>query len=259
MIKAALVSYLNTKPFLEGLASSFAPDELEIQLLPPAECSRALAAGKCDIALIPAGSLFDFQGVELLKDFCLGADGPVDSVFLFAGQPAESLELVLEDPHSRTSNLLARLLFGFHWKKAPQFLKGNNRDFESVGGTTGRVAIGDLAHKHRHDHPYVYDLSGEWKKATGLPFVFAVWAYRPESISTTDLARFSDALQKGITLIPQAAAKYGAEYGYSPAEATDYLSKRIHFHMDAQKHAGLQTYFSLAHRPSFELAALLQK
>lgn len=247
MIKAALVSYLNTKPFLEGLEASFPSNELEILLLPPADCARALANGQCDIALVPAGSLFDFDRIELLKDYCLGADGPVDSVFLFAGQPADTLDTIIEDPHSRTSNLLAKLLMELRWKQRVSFLPGNNRDFSNVGGTTGRVAIGDLAHQHRKAHPYIYDLSGEWKKATGLPFVFAVWAYRKGSISTEDLDRFSAALERGIAMIPQAASKYGAAYGYSPSEAAEYLSQRIHFHMNADKHAGLQLFFSRAH------------
>jgi chorismate dehydratase len=246
MIKAALVSYLNTKPFLEGLEESFLPGELEILLLPPAECAQALAHGECDIALVPAGSLFDFEGIELLKDFCLGADGPVDSVFLFAGQPAETLETILEDPHSRTSNLLAKLLMDLRWNRKTTFLPSNNRDFTNVGGTTGRVAIGDLAHQHRKSHPYIYDLSGEWKKATGLPFVFAVWAYRPDRLSLQQVSRFSAALEKGISLIPRAAEKYGAQYGYSPLEAAEYLSQRIHFHMNAEKHEGLKLFFSKA-------------
>ena len=109
MLKISLVSYLNTKPFLEGLVEVFGPNKISLNLLPPADCAGSLKRGECDLALLPVGSLVDFEGIEILKDYCIGANGPVDSVFFFSQNPLDKLKSVRLDPHSRTSNALTRL------------------------------------------------------------------------------------------------------------------------------------------------------
>ncbi|MFM2377125.1 MAG: hypothetical protein RLZZ165_2222, partial [Bacteroidota bacterium] len=90
MIRIALVSYFNTRPFMDGLRHGFREDELELKEVPPSECGRLLLEGGCDLALVPVGALVDFGDVRLMKDHCLGADGKVDSVFLFSHVPVRT-------------------------------------------------------------------------------------------------------------------------------------------------------------------------
>ena len=42
-MKIALVSYINTRPFMDGLSAAFSPQEVQLDLRPPAACAQALA------------------------------------------------------------------------------------------------------------------------------------------------------------------------------------------------------------------------
>ncbi len=238
----ALVSYLNTKPFIEGINQYFSESELDVRLLPPAECPKELLAGNSDMALIPVGSLVDFSGLAILKDHCIGANGRVDSVYLFSRVPIHEIEEVRLDPHSRTSNGLTRILMQNYWKHKVGFVMPEGRNFELIQGSTAGVAIGDVAYKIKGEYEYVYDLSEEWKNYTQLPFVFAVWAYRPEHWPTDDLEKIKLALEWGRHHREEAARKWGKQFGYTLEGAITYLSKSIIYELDAPKHQSLERY-----------------
>lgn len=241
---AALVSYINTRPYIDGLRQFFSPEELELRLLPPADCAPELLEGRCELALVPVGALLDFDKIGLMKDHCIGADGPVDSVFVFSQTPIEQVDSLLLDTHSRTSNGLARILMHNHWKNPVPFRAPEKRSFDEIRGTTAGVVIGDKAYKIREQFAHVYDLSEAWKKYTGLPFVFAVWAYRPGLADKGVLDRVRKGLEWGRNHKREAASKWAAEFGYTPEQAEKYLCESIHYSLDAPKHAALQRYFS---------------
>jgi chorismate dehydratase len=255
MIRIALVSYMNTRPYMDGLTQHFQAHELALDLLPPAECATALASGRCAMALTPVGAIVDFQGVAVLNDYCIGAEGAVDSVFLFSQVPiAQTTHLVL-DPHSRSSNGLARILYRELWGKTPVLVQPHGRAGAQVRGTTAAVLIGDQAYAERHNYPYVYDLAAEWKRLTGLPFVFAAWVYRPELIERALLDRILIALEAGIAQRRGTAVRWAAHYGYTEEAAVHYLCHSIQYTLDATKHTALERYFaSLIALPSDVMA-----
>lgn len=243
MIRIALVSYLNTKPFLDGLERAFSPDEIELQLLPPADCAKAMRVGSCELALLPVGSLLDFRDLEVMNHFCIGAEGAVDSVFMFSQVPVEQVDTLVLDPHSRTSNGLAKVLFKEFWKRAPLFVAAQERDLDVVHGNTAAVLIGDLAHAERHRFPYVYDLAAEWKKMTGLPFVFAVWVYKSGKLDPSVVHRIERGLLDGWVGREASALKWGVAYGYSLEESKTYICDKIQFIFDDAKHQAMGRYF----------------
>lgn len=243
MIRTALVSYINTRPFIDGLEQHFSPDELDLQLLPPSACSAALATGQADLALTPVGGLVTMQGVEVMKDYCIGADGAVDSVFLFAQRPLAEIETLVLDPHSRSSNALARVLLQHHWQVAVQVIPPGERHFEMIRDRVAGVAIGDAAYKLRSQYAYVYDLSAAWKAWTGLPFVFAVWAYRPDKVAPALLNRVRLALADGLSQRAATAKRWASAYGYTEQDAYHYLTESISYELDAAKHAAFELFF----------------
>lgn len=245
MIRITLVSYINTRPFRDGLTASFSSEELALNFQAPADCARSLWNGECDLALIPVGSIPDFPDLRLLKDHCIGAEGPVNSVFLFSQVPVSDVKEIRLDPHSRSSNGLTRVLAREWWKIDPVWTEVKDRDFESIAGPVATVAIGDKAYSYRNSFSYVYDLSEEWKRLTGLPFVFAVWAYRPEGLSGHQRNRIREALHRGVLQAADSALLWGPTYGYTPEEAKDYLLNRIQYFLDAPKHKALAKYLSL--------------
>src|SRR5204862_6482257 len=70
------------------------------------------------------------------------------------------------------------------WQVAPKFAeaRAEAQDLDALTGLPHEavLVIGDaaLALAARGTYPHRYDLGEEWKRWTGLPFVFAVWAAR---------------------------------------------------------------------------------
>ena len=80
---------------------------------------------------------------------------------------------------------------------------------------------------------------------TGLPFVFAVWAYRKEALVDGQLERIRMVLEWGRINRQKSALKWGASYGYTPPQAESYLLNSISFEFDSAKHEAMKKYFGL--------------
>src|SRR2546430_1114527 len=85
---------------------------------------------------------------------------------------------------SRTAVGLLELLCRDVWKVRPHFAQARAEaaDLDGLAHLPHEavLVIGDAALllAARHAYPHRYDLGDEWKRWTGLPFVFAMWAAR---------------------------------------------------------------------------------
>jgi chorismate dehydratase len=245
MIRIALVSYFNTRPFIDGLQHWFGEDELEIKEVPPSACAEALRLGLCDMALMPVGGLIDFTGITVMKDHCIGADGAVDSVFLFSHVPIQHATAMVMDPHSRSSNGLASVLLREYWNHDIPKIEPVGERFAQIQGSVCGVGIGDKAFAMKATFPHVYDLAEVWKRFTGLPFVFAVWAYRADALEPAQLERLRMALEWGRANRQKSALRWAATYGYSVEDGQHYLMRSISYEFDSAKHEAMKKYFGL--------------
>lgn len=245
-MRIALVSYLNTRPFLDGLNKTLSAGDTEYLLLPPAQCARALQNDEASLALLPVGSIPDFERLQLLPGYCIGANGPVGSVLILSERPIEQVEKLLLDRHSRSSNLLAQVLLQRLWKREIPCNLPDVANFSAISGTTAGVVIGDQAMRMRDQFPYQYDLSTAWKQLTGLPFVFAVWACKPGSLSPEQLQGVHKGLRSGVAAAASSGARWAGEFGFSADFAAHYLTHHIDFRFDQAKHKALGLYLELA-------------
>ncbi|MCI4670202.1 MAG: menaquinone biosynthesis protein [Bacteroidia bacterium] len=254
MIKIALVSYINTRPFIDGLERFFDEHEVQLHILPPSACARALKEGRVDMALMPVGALVNFQHISLLSNFCIGGNGPVNSVFIFSEVPISSIDFLYLDPHSRSSNGLARVLLKHHWKKDVPFQMLPERPFDVIKGRHAGVIIGDQAIKCRGNYAYEYDLSEHWKKMTSLSFPFAVWGYDAAKLNPVFLSKIEEALEWGVAQRRESAIKWAAHYGIPEDFAIPYLMRDIDFKFDYPKHKALHLYqHALTSLPQLQL------
>jgi chorismate dehydratase len=94
---------------------------------------------------------------------------------------------ILVSASSRTSVELLRLLCQDVWKVRASFadVRAEAQDLNALAALPhdAVLVIGDpaLLLQVRNTYPYRYDLGEAWKRWTGLPFVFAVWAARREA------------------------------------------------------------------------------
>lgn len=238
-LKVTAVSYLNTKPLLYGLVEKGIDKEIELSLNIPSKCARLLKSGEVDIGLIPVAVIPELEQAHIISDFCIGADGPVQTVSILAQCPIEEVTHLYLDFHSRTSVQLAQILLREYWNIAPKLIAAEEGYEDQINGTTAGVMIGDRVFENAHRFAYNYDLPEYWKKHTGLPFVFAAWVSR-QPLDDTFINRFNEAMAFGIDHIPQLLFLLP-----QPKEGFDlehYFTHNISYALDDKKREALQLF-----------------
>ena len=181
------IGYINCYPVYTGIDRGEVKLPAELVTGTPAELNDLLVAGELDVSVISAVE-YARHGKELvlLPDLAISCDGPVRSVALFSRLPVGQLQdkTVLISASSRTSVSLLELLCRDVWKVQPRFAEARAEasDLDHLAELPHEavLVIGDpaLLLAARGVYPHRYDLGEEWKRWTGLPFVFAVWAAR---------------------------------------------------------------------------------
>lgn len=193
-IRISAVSYTNSKPFVYGIEHSDILRKIDLSLDIPSDCAKKLIEDQADIGLVPVAALLQIPNHKIISDFCIGANGAVNSVFIFSDKSIDDISMLRLDSESRTSNALAKILLQKHWK--------NNRvQYINSGKADAYVEIGDRTFGKKNEFLFVYDLAEIWKEFTGLPFAFAVWASN-KAIPEAFLEEFNAALKLGIDNIP---------------------------------------------------------
>lgn len=243
MYSISIVNYYNTTPFVYGLSRHPMKSPARIEYDIPSTCARKLKDGLVDIGLVPVAIIPELPSYHIITDYCIGANGRVDSVKLFAHQPLEQLTHILLDYQSKSSITLVQVLNRHFWKKDITFLPAGEGFEQQIGGTTGAVIIGDRTFGlGTETHPYQYDLAEEWKRHTGLPFVFAAWVSR-EPVDPDFTAEFNETLAYGVAHIREAAAE--KPHPAKGFDSYDYLQNKISYVLDSDKRKALDLFLKL--------------
>ncbi len=243
-IKLAAVEYLNTLPFVHGLAHSPLRQQLAIHLAPPSLCADMLVAGEVDLALVPVATLARLPEARIISDYCIGANGAVETVALFSTLPAQRLKRIYLDTDSRTSVALLRILAQRHWEIQAEFLELRPGQLDAPKRPEdGFLLIGDKVFTYQHHFEYAYDLAQAWQDYTrGLPFVFALWV-ATRDLPAAFLRDFNEALALGLSRIPQMLSE--RELSIAPEAALHYLTHAIDYRLDEAKRMSIARYLHL--------------
>ncbi len=167
------IDYKNTIPFYEAVNDKNGKVLVKGN---PALLNRLIRLGEIDVGIISSAEYIEnFSHYYIIPNLSISSYGRVHSVVLVSDEEVEHLENIVLSEESKTSNLLLKVISKEFWKKEIIFL-----DKKSTTGRTGYLFIGDKALKNKGRYRYVIDLSEEWYKYTGLPFVFALWCVREE-------------------------------------------------------------------------------
>jgi chorismate dehydratase len=240
MLKISAVSYLNTIPFIHGLKQSELIKTIDLQLDYPSICADKLINGTVDLALVPVAVIPKLKKAYIISDYCIGANGAVDTVCLYSDVPIEEIESIALDYQSRTSVALLKILLKEYWQLNPELKKANVGFEENIKGNHAALVIGDRAFALNTKHAYIYDLSAIWKKMTGLPFVFAAWVANTK-LPQDFIISFNKALEKGLSNIDKALALEGDSYP-NCKNPEDYLNNKISYNLDVEKQKGMELF-----------------
>ena len=240
MLKISAVSYLNTIPFIHGLKQSELIKTIDLQLDYPSICADKLINGTVDLALVPVVVIPKLKEAYIISDYCIGANGAVDTVCLYSDVPIEEIESIALDYQSRTSVALLKILLKEYWQLNPELKKANVGFEENIKGNHAALVIGDRAFALNTKHAYIYDLSAIWKEMTGFPFVFAAWVANTK-LPQDFIISFNKALEKGLSNIDKALGLEGNSYP-NCENPEDYLNNKISYSLDSEKQKGMELF-----------------
>ncbi len=246
-IRVGIVSYLNTRPLIYGLQRLPIKDKIELIEAYPASLAEKLMAGEIDLGLVPVAIIPGLGEYHINGNFCIGAVGEVASVALFSQEPVEKIEKIYLDYQSRSSVQLLKWLLAHHWKITPELMEAQDETYlDKIGEGTAALIIGDRALKHRSRARYVYDLAGEWKNATGLPFVFAAWVSK-RPLPDAFINEFDAANAYGLNHIEEIVA----EHHNGIYDLKKYYSQNLSYELDEEKRRGLTRFLEIIHNRKF--------
>ena len=238
--KVSAVSYLNTIPFIYGINQSDLKDKIDLSLDYPSVCAQKLIENKVDIALVPIVVLKENPQFIIISDYCIGANGNVDTVCLYSDVPLMEIQEIYLDYQSRTSVDLLKILCREYWNIFPKF-KPSTEGFENkIKGKTAALIIGDRAFSANRKYNFVYDLSACWQEMTDLPFVFACWISNKE-IDGDFILEFNKSLKMGIENLEESIKKESKNYPHCK-NPEEYLNHKISYTLDEDKRKGMKLF-----------------
>jgi chorismate dehydratase len=239
-IKVGIVSYLNTRPLIYGLQQEPIASQIDLVEDNPARLAEMLKADEIDLGLIPVAAIPELSEWHLAGDYCIGTDGEAASVCLFSEVPLDEIKKVYLDYQSRTSVELLKWIMREYWGIHPEIIEATDDDYrKEIKGTTAGLVIGDRAFEQRKLSTFFYDLGAEWKKITGLPFVFAAWVSN-KLLPGEFIKSFNDANAIGLNHIEEIVSAHPFEL----YDLKKYYTLHMNYRLDEKKRAAME-YFLL--------------
>jgi len=242
-VRIGCVRYLNARPLIQGWPGNVDFDH------PSALCQR-LAKGELDVALVSSFEFLRNPIYRIVDGVSISSDGPVYSVVVAHRGPFSAVEEIELDPASETAANLLRCLIA-ELGLTPRLTRGVKARAELP---LARLIIGDQAISLREGNADAYqfwDLGGQWKKLTGLPFVYALWLIRPEVSDPKSIAqRLRDLRDENLanirSVVEDAVTDLADNHQTNTRAFLDrYYREHIQFGFGTREKQGLQTFADL--------------
>ena len=243
-LRVVAADFLNSLPLTVEVAGD---DFFDFRYVVPSEGARMLVEGEAEIALLPVAALAEIGGLEVVPGPCIGANGRVDSVVIVSEVPLDQVERLYVDNASRTSVVLARIYLEAIGRRETPFVRLSGEDIlGKVGGTDAGLLIADIAFEHSDRFTYRHDLGDVWKRLTGEPFVFAVWAAEPGVLNEEIIERLNRRFWDGLARKHRIVEEFAASRDIEKSRVASYLDERIQFNLNRAAWNGMQEFFRVA-------------
>ena len=288
-LRVSTISFLNPAPLLYNFEHEPTATALrkhyDIHYTSPSICAAELHSGAADLGLIPIASLT--PELAIVPGCTIASLDEVRSILLLVKNPArltspEALKQVrtlAADTASRSSIAYARILFEHFHQTHPTFLDHpvtTPADISSMLSVAdAALIIGDpalLARERRtaigarrtgiearrsaldaaHPNLLWLDLAHLWRELTGLPWVAAVWALRPESLAPANLTPqqliqdLTASRDAGLNHTQQLVNEWTPRLALSSTTIRTYLRHNIHYTLDPDCLQAIELFRTLA-------------
>jgi len=281
-VRLGAVGYLNARPLVYGLECG---NRFSVRFDVPSECARLLHEDAIDVGLIPSIEYLRGGPYAIAPDLAIASDGPVASVALFTTRPMKDVRSIAMDTSSRTSVALARVLCARLFRIQPTIESRGPDLADMLACCDAALIIGDTAlflepgdvpglktrptdedpqpalkTRPTDEDPQPalksrptsgnrvekIDLGEAWRDMTGLPFVYAFWAGRPDALNAADVAALQRARDEGVKRPEELAAQYLGGSSARRHRGADYLRNNIKYYLGESERAGLELFYAYA-------------
>jgi len=244
-LRISVVQYLNSVPLIWGMLHGPQNGKHELQFATPAHCADAVRDGTADIGIIPAIEYHRIDNLEIISGISIASKARVRSVLLLSKVPIEKIRSVAVDTSSRTSAAFLRILLSTFYALEVSLIPSPPQPQTMLREADAALVIGDPALTYCGPAK-VYDLAAEWKRFTGLPFVFAFWAGHAANNLALYRRDFEESREFGLAHVDDIAADYALKLDMHPADVKIYLTQNIDYSLDEENCRGLRLFFKLA-------------
>ena len=245
-LRVGIVDYLNSWPLAWGFLAGELED-LEPAYLPPAGVADGLARGELDVGLVPSIEVQRIDGLGVVPGLCVAATHEVRSVLLVAERRFEEVRSVALDENSRTSAALVHIILGELYGVRAESSPRAPELAEMLRSADAALVIGDPALHVDRERYRILDLAAAWRRLTGRPFVFAVWAVR-RGVPTDGLrTTLAASLDRGVREMDGIVDRAVDRLGLTPEVVERYLLRHLRFAMGSDELAGLEEFYRRAH------------
>jgi chorismate dehydratase len=213
----------------------------------PSLCAEELLAGRADLGLIPIASLT--SDLAIVPGCAIASLSNVRSIQLIVKQPhtLHTVKTIAADTASRSSLAYAEILFRKFLDTNPTFIPASADPVAMLQRADAAILIGDpalLALESREAIEQAvgscqwFDLAQEWHTRTGLPWVAAVWAVRPEAFAISHITPaqliqdLTTSRDHGLAHIEDLVEQWTPRIPIPSATIRHYLTQNIHYILD---------------------------
>ncbi len=251
------IQFINCFPLFYGLIEKKFLLEIDLIKGNPSDLNRMLQENLLDLAPIPSIAYAkNFRDYVILPDISVSCDGEVKSIFFFSKVPICELhrKKVALTNVSATSQALLRIILARYYNIIPEYFSSAPELGAMLMEADAALLIGDDALRARYknqDRLYIYDLGEEWKKFTGLPMVFALWAVRKDFASKNlEQLRiikntFTESIRFSLENIHDVAEKASQWEDFGADYLVEYF-RSLRFDFESSKQEGLLEYYRQA-------------
>ncbi len=246
-LRVGCLPYLNAKPLIHDFAALW--PEASLQFAVPSRLGHMLDEEQVDIALL--STIHQLRhGYRSVQHVGIVSDGPVRSVLLHSRVPLEDLEKVALLEDSLTSSALTKVILEEFYGRRPRYRAYHLPVEQGLFLGEAALTIGEPGYYFKHPARYVFDLGEEWRKATGLPFVYARWLVADHVDLDVVTPLFVEMKRRGVEQIEQIVQAAPQTTDFGAEFVREYLSRCILYDVGPRELEGLETFFNLAERVS---------
>lgn len=212
----------------------------------PSQCADNLASGRADVGLISSIEYQRIPNLRIAPKICIASNHEVRSVLILTKKPLRDVKRIALDRFSRSSVALLRILLHRRYGSRPHFITMSPSATDMLAEADAALIIGDAALQLEPGDYRVIDLAREWHNETGLPFVFAFWAMRPDCPMSKIVKMLQEAKEYGLRQIEPRMETIRARWPMPADEIRDYFSRNIHFDLEEKEQQSLQHFYRYA-------------